>query len=113
MNEGLWSESIYNSLLVFALLNLLDIITTYNVVKKAGIESEVNPLARFIMQKMGVAGVFVLKYLAMGFIVLVGFIMNVLETSIWINNIILSGVVAWNSYINLKEHMERKSETKK
>ena len=30
----LWSESLYNSLLVFALLNILDIITTYNAINK-------------------------------------------------------------------------------
>jgi hypothetical protein len=113
VNEGLWSESIYNSLLVFTLLNLLDIITTYNVVKKTSTESEANPIARFIMQRMGLTGLFILKYLGMGLIVLIGFITNALETSIWINNIILSGVVAWNSYINLKEHVEEKSKTKK
>ena len=98
----LWSESLYNSLLVFALLNILDIITTYNAIKKTSTESEANPLARFIMQKTGVAGLFILKYFGMGIIILIGFIMNNLETSIWINNIILGGVVAWNSYQNYR-----------
>jgi hypothetical protein len=98
----MWSESLYNSLLVFALLNILDIITTYNVVKKTGTESEANPLARFIMSKMGVVGLFAFKYIMMGVIILIGFIANTLETSIWINNIILGVVVAWNSYQNYK-----------
>jgi hypothetical protein len=98
----LWSESLYNSLLVFALLNILDIITTYNAIKKTSIESEANPLARFIMQKTGVAGLFILKYFGMGIIILIGFIMNNLEASIWVNNILLGGVVAWNSYQNYR-----------
>jgi len=98
----LWSESLYNSLLVFALLNILDIITTYNAIKKTSTESEANPLARFIMQKTGVAGLFILKYFGMGVIILVGLITNNLEQSIWINNILLGGVVAWNSYQNYR-----------
>jgi hypothetical protein len=98
----LWSESLYNSLLVFALLNILDIITTYNVIKKTSIESEANPIARFIMRKAGVVGLFILKYFGMGIIILIGFILGNLEGSIWINNIILGGVVAWNSYQNYK-----------
>jgi hypothetical protein len=87
---------------VFSLLNILDIITTYNVVKKTSIESEANPIARFVMKKMGVAGLFVLKYIMIGVIILIGFTTNNLEGVMWINNIILSGVVAWNSYQNYK-----------
>jgi len=98
----LWGESLYNSLLVFTLLNILDIITTYNVVKKTSIESEANPLARFIMQKVGVAGLFILKYFGMAIILLIGLLMNNLEQSIWINNVLLGGVIAWNSYQNYK-----------
>ena len=98
----MFSESLYNSLLVFSLLNILDIITTYNVVKKTSVESEANPIARFVMKKMGVAGLFAFKYLAMGIIIVIGFLTNNLEPSIWINNIILAGVVAWNSYQNYR-----------
>jgi hypothetical protein len=99
---ALFSESLYNSLLVFSLLNILDIITTYNVVKKTSVESEANPLARLIMKKMGVAGLFAFKYIAMGIIIVIGSLSNNLEPSIWVNNIILAGVVAWNSYQNYK-----------
>jgi len=98
----LFSESLYNSLLVFSLLNILDIITTYNVVKKTSVESEANPIARFVMKKMGVAGLFAFKYIMMGVIILIGFATNNLEGSMWINNIILAGVVAWNSYQNYR-----------
>jgi hypothetical protein len=98
----LWSESLYNSLLVFALLNILDIITTYNALRKTGTESEANPLARFIMERMGVAGMFLLKYLGMGAIILIGLVLGNLEGSIWINNILLGGLVAWNSYQNYR-----------
>jgi len=98
----LWSVSLYNSLLVFALLNILDIATTYNVIRKTGVESEANPLARLIMQRMGVAGLFILKYLGMGVIILIGYVLGNLEGSIWVNNILLGGVVAWNSYQNYR-----------
>jgi len=98
----LWSESLYNSLLVFALLNILDIITTYNAVKKTGVGSEANPLARFIIARLGVAGLFILKYFGMGIIILIGYLLGNLEGSIWINNILLGGVVAWNSYQNYR-----------
>jgi len=98
----LWSESLYNSLLVFALLNILDIITTYIAIKKTSTESEANPLARYIIQKTGVVGLFILKYFGMGIIILVGLISGNLEGSIWINNILLGGVVAWNSYQNYR-----------
>jgi hypothetical protein len=98
----LWSESLYNALLVFSLLNILDIITTYNAIKKTSIESEANPIARFIMQKTGAVGLFILKYFGMGVIILIGLITNNLEQSIWINNILLGGVVAWNSYQNYR-----------
>lgn len=98
----MFSESLYNSLLVFSLLNILDIITTYNVVKKTSVESEANPIARFVMKKMGVAGLFAFKYIMMGVIILIGFATNNLEGSMWINNIILAGVVAWNSYQNYR-----------
>jgi len=98
----LWGESLYNSLLVFALLNILDIITTYNAIKKTSIESEANPLARFIMKKTGVVGLFILKYFGMGIIILIGLMLGNLEGSIWINNVLLGGVVAWNSYQNYR-----------
>ena len=99
---AVWGESLYNSLLVFSLLNILDIITTYNVVKKTSVESEANPIARFVMRRMGVAGLFAFKYVVMGIIILVGFVTNNLEGGMWINNIILGGVVAWNSYQNYR-----------
>lgn len=91
---------VYNSLMVFTLLNLADVVTTYNVVRKKGFNSEANPIARFIFKKLGVSGMFAFKYVAMGLIVLVGALTNNLLESIWINNIILSLVVAWNSYVN-------------
>ena len=99
----LWSVDMYNSLLVFSLLNILDIITTYNVLRKYGVQHEANPLARAIFSKLGIAGGFILKYFGMALIVLFGFLSNNLVESIWVNNILLSGVVAWNSYVNYKK----------
>jgi hypothetical protein len=101
----LWSESLYNALLVFTLLNITDIITTYNVLKRYGVERELNPLARWIAKHLGVAGLFAMKYLGMGAIILVGVLtagLSGLELSIWINNIVLAVVTAWNSYVNYR-----------
>ena len=96
------SESLYNALIVFTLLNLTDIATTYNVVRKIGTRAEANPIARFIMEKLGIAGLFLLKYAGMAVIIVIGLLENNLEASIWINNIILGAVTAWNSYMNYK-----------
>lgn len=95
-----WSESLYNALLLFTILNLTDIITTFTALKKYGVEREANPIARFIARKLGVAGLFILKYLGMAAVILVGFITSGfygLELSLWLDNIILAGVTAWNS----------------
>lgn len=93
---------IYNALLTFTLLNVLDIITTYNVIRRAGSVAEANPVARWFIERLGVAGLFILKYFAMGFIVAVGVVQNALAESIWVNNVILALVVAWNSYQNYR-----------
>jgi len=93
---------VYNALIVFSLLNILDVVTTYNVVRRVGSVAEANPIARFLLERMGVAGLFVLKYLIMGVVVLLGYLGNALLHSIWVNNIMLSAVVAWNSYQNYK-----------
>ncbi len=98
----LWGIDMYNSLLVFSLLNILDIITTYNVLHRYGVQHEANPLARIIFGKLGIAGGFILKYIGMTLIILLGLISNNLVESIWVNNILLGGVVAWNSYVNYK-----------
>jgi len=100
--SDLWSIDVYNSLLVFSLLNILDIITTYNVVSKYGVEHEANWFARWVFKKMGVAGAFALKYLGMGLVILLGALTNSLIPSIWVDNILLSAVVGWNSYANYK-----------
>jgi len=95
-----WSETLYNALLLFTILNLTDIITTYTALKKYGVEHEANPIARFISRKLGVVGLYILKYLGMAVIILVGFITGGfygLELSLWLNDIILAGVTAWNS----------------
>jgi hypothetical protein len=104
-------EGLLNALVVFTLLNLTDIVTTYNVVRKWGAGAEANPIARFIIQRLGVAGLFLLKYAGMTGIIIVGLLTNSLETSIWVNNIILGAITAWNSYENYKLKREEKSDT--
>jgi hypothetical protein len=103
-------EGLFNALVVFTLLNLTDIVTTYNVVRKWGAGAEANPIARFVIQRLGVAGMFLLKYAGMATIIVVGLLTNSLETSIWINNIILGAITAWNSYENHRLKREEKSD---
>ena len=89
-----------NALYTFAFLNLADISTTIAGIKRGAFEA--NPLARKLLEKFGWAGLFVLKYFGMGAVLLVGALTNSLNTSIWISNVLLGAVVAWNSYVNLK-----------
>jgi len=98
----LWSVDLYNALLVFTLPNITDIITTYNVLRRLGVEHEANILARVLFKRFGIAGGFLLKYFGMGFIILVGLLTGQLVSSIWVNNIVLALVTAWNSYVNYK-----------
>ncbi|MEM4952209.1 MAG: DUF5658 family protein [Ignisphaera sp.] len=88
------------TLYVFTLLNIVDIMTTVEGLRRGAYEA--NPVARKMLEKFGVAGLFILKYLGMGLIILVGATTNTLETSIWIINIMLSIVAAWNSATILK-----------
>lgn len=88
------------TLYVFTLLNVVDIMTTVEGLRRGAYEA--NPVARKMLEKFGVAGLFILKYLGMGLVILIGATTNTLETSIWIANIMLSIVAAWNSAIILK-----------
>jgi len=98
-----WSVDVYNALLVFTLLNVLDIVTTYNILSRYGVEHEANWFARWIFKRMGVAGAFALKYGGMLAIVLASFFTTSDFTAgVWIDNILLSAVIAWNSYVNYK-----------
>ena len=108
MSEELWSVELFNALLVFALLNLTDIITTYNVLRKHGVGRELNPLARILFEKFGVTGGFILKYILCGVFLLVGAIFGELVFSLWIWNIVLAAVTAWNSYVNLRDYLEER-----
>ncbi|MEM4827786.1 MAG: DUF5658 family protein [Desulfurococcaceae archaeon] len=91
--EALWT---------FAFLNLADISTTLIALKRGAYE--INPVARFFIGKLGLKALFMFKYLAMGLSLLIAFMFGeaLAEQLIWIWNIILSCVVAWNSYVNLK-----------
>jgi hypothetical protein len=104
-----WSVDVYNALLVFTLLNVTDLITTYNILRKHGVSRELNPLARILFEKFGVVGGFILKYLGCGLLILIGLVLGQLVMSLWIWNIILAIVTAWNSYVNLRDTMRKHS----
>jgi len=98
-----WDLNTYNALLVFTLLNLADIITTYNFVVKHGVGAEANPIARFFFKRMGVVGMFSFKALFTGGLLTILYLLLEDITSVlWIENIVLSGVIGWNSYVNSK-----------
>jgi len=107
-----WGVGVYNALLAFALLNLVDIVTTYNVLRRHGVSRELNPLARILFARFGVAGGFVLKYLLCGVLILVGALLGELELALWVWNVVLAVVVAWNSYVNLRDYLEKSARTR-
>jgi len=86
------------ALMVFALLNLLDWLTTHYGLKYLNM-IELNPIARRIWEKYGTVGLYTWKQIGVGLIALTSYlIMGVdAETAIWVYNVIFALVVAWNS----------------
>jgi hypothetical protein len=96
-----WDINTYNALLVFSLLNLIDIITTFNFIKEHGVNAEANPLARLMFKRLGLVGMFVFKLTYMsGILIILFFLFDEFTTSIWVYNIVESMIIAWNSYMN-------------
>jgi len=102
----LWSVDLYNALLVFTLLNVADLITTYNVLRKHGVSRELNPFAYILFERFGIAGGFILKFLLGGAFILMGALLGFLTLTVWIWNIVLAIVTAWNSYVNLRDYLD-------
>jgi hypothetical protein len=105
VNE-LWSVDLYNALIVFTLLNITDLVTTYNVLRKYGVSRELNPFAYILFKRFGIAGGFILKFLLGGALILMGALLGFLTLALWIWNIVLAIVTAWNSYVNLRDYIE-------
>jgi hypothetical protein len=98
-----WDINTYNSLIVFTLLNLIDIITTFNFIKERGVSAEANIIARIIFERLGLVGMFVYKLVYMSSILIILFyLFNEFTTTIWVYNVIQSLIIAWNSYMNSK-----------
>jgi len=97
LEEALWT---------FAFMNLADVATTISALKRGG--AELNPVARLLINRFGFTGLFILKYLAMGLSILAVSLQSpgLLEEALWIWSIVLGGVVAWNSLMNVK-YMKR------
>ncbi|MEM4913452.1 MAG: DUF5658 family protein [Desulfurococcaceae archaeon] len=92
-DEALWT---------FTFLNLADISTTLIALRRGAYE--INPIARWLISKIGLKSLFMFKYIMMGLSLLLAFIFgeSTAEGMIWTWNIVLSAVVGWNSYVNLK-----------
>ena len=86
------------ALIVFALLNLLDWITTHYGLTKLGM-TELNPIARKIFEKFGTVGLFTWKQVGVGIIAFTTYItMGVdAESTLWLYNAVFAFVVLWNS----------------
>jgi hypothetical protein len=86
------------ALIVFALLNLLDWITTHYGLTKLNM-IELNPLARKIYERFGTVGLFSWKQVGVGFIAFTAYItMGVdAESALWLYNALFAFVVLWNS----------------
>ncbi len=90
-------ESLYTALYIFALLNMLDFMTTRVAIRyyKA---RELNPLARAILEKAGFVGLYAFKMFMTALLPLLAyFLEDDFELSLWIWNALLGLVVAWNS----------------
>jgi hypothetical protein len=86
------------ALIVFAVLNLLDWVTTHYGLTQLGMR-ELNPIARRIFEKFGTVGLFTWKQVGVGFIAFTTYItMGVdAESALWLYNAVFALVVAWNS----------------
>jgi hypothetical protein len=87
------------ALIVFALLNLLDWITTHYGLTKLNM-IELNPIARKIYERFGTVGLFSWKQVGVGFIAFLAYItMGVdAESALWLYNALFAFVVLWNSF---------------
>jgi hypothetical protein len=86
------------ALIVFALLNLLDWVTTHYALTRLGMR-ELNPIARRIYERLGSPGLYSWKQIGVGLIVLSSALTMgwEAELSIWVYNVLFALVVAWNS----------------
>ena len=85
------------ALTVFFLLHLLDILTTISGLKRGATEK--NSLARFVLEKMGILGLYTFKMMLGGVMLIVAWTTGNINV-IWAWNALMALVVAWNSYIN-------------
>jgi hypothetical protein len=86
------------ALIVFALLNLLDWVTTHYALTRLGMQ-ELNPVARKIYERLGSPGLYSWKQIGVGLIVLSSTLTMGwdAEFAIWVYNVLFALVVAWNS----------------
>jgi len=85
------------ALTVFALLNTLDLMTTYYGLQKGLVER--NPIAKQVLERFGKAGLYSYKQIMTGAIVALYSVLfgADFETIIWAFNVLMALVVAWNS----------------
>ncbi|MEM4620562.1 MAG: DUF5658 family protein [Desulfurococcaceae archaeon] len=91
-------NGLFYSLVVFVLINLIDYIQTHYALKTSKFR-ELNPLADLIYRSMGTSGLISFKLLVSGLMIMIITLFKNfdVEGSIWLWNIILGFVTAWNS----------------
>ena len=90
------------ALAVFMILNLADIMTTVAAVRLGAVEQ--NMLARWLLSRFGVVGLYMLKLLLGGAMITAVAVLTPrhLEFVVWIWNAMLGAVVVWNSLVNYR-----------
>jgi hypothetical protein len=87
------------ALIVFALLNLLDWITTHYGLTRLNM-IELNPIARRIFERWGTVGLYTWKQVGVGIIAFIVYLIagTDFESTLWLYNAVFALVVAWNSF---------------
>lgn len=95
----------FDALVVFVLLCLLDIVTTKRALEIGGVEA--NPIVRRIIRRLGLPGLFILKYAVFLVVVAYAVLVNS-EIAIWAANVLNAAIVAWNSAVLAKMSWRRR-----
>jgi len=100
------------ALIVFALLNLLDWVTTHYALTRLGMQ-ELNPVARAVYERLGSPGLYSWKQVGVGLVVLSAWLSMGLEAevAIWAYNVLFALVIAWNSAMIARRLWGRRAST--
>ncbi|NOZ31436.1 MAG: hypothetical protein GXO68_05790 [Crenarchaeota archaeon] len=100
-------QEFYDALYIWVFLNLVDFITTKVGISRYGAR-EMNPIARLILERLGFLGLWTLKFIGVGILPLLIYLMGGdLEAALWTWNVILGAVVTNNSFQILRRRVKK------